>query len=209
MDRSPPPSSNPQSQPQIPSSNTATAPASAPQTHGKPPTSSQQTPQPYKPTPSVRSKARRSSSHRETTAQAASAAPSSHRSHHGRSAGSGQSAASDNNGQEGQVQGQGQVQPQQQSRYAFLRSKTTLEMRRTPPIPRNEDGLPFVTPVQRYEINLLFMEDVLKVCFGVFCDLTNRLPRLYYLYSRPPFPVIILKRLPSSFFNYYLSKAYA
>lgn len=45
---------------------------------------------------------------------------------------------------------------------AFLRSKTTLDMRTSKQIVRNSDGVPFVTPVQRYELTLLLMEDVLK-----------------------------------------------
>ncbi|KAK5638030.1 hypothetical protein RI129_012325 [Pyrocoelia pectoralis] len=45
----------------------------------------------------------------------------------------------------------------------FVRSKTSLDMRSgSKIILRNEDGIPFVTPLQRYEISLLLMEDVLK-----------------------------------------------
>ncbi|KAF5306578.1 hypothetical protein FQR65_LT07305 [Abscondita terminalis] len=45
----------------------------------------------------------------------------------------------------------------------FLRSKTSLDMRsNAKTILRNEDGIPFVTPLQRYEISLLLMEDILK-----------------------------------------------
>ncbi|KAK4878430.1 hypothetical protein RN001_010936 [Aquatica leii] len=45
----------------------------------------------------------------------------------------------------------------------FLRSKTSLDMRTSmKTILRNEDGIPFVTPLQRYEISLLLMEDILK-----------------------------------------------
>lgn len=45
----------------------------------------------------------------------------------------------------------------------FLRSKTSLDMRTSSKtILRNEDGIPFVTPLQRYEISLLLIEDVLK-----------------------------------------------
>ncbi|KAF5284605.1 hypothetical protein FQA39_LY16963 [Lamprigera yunnana] len=45
----------------------------------------------------------------------------------------------------------------------FLRSKTSLDMRTSAKvILRNEDGIPFVTPLQRYEISLLLMEDILK-----------------------------------------------
>lgn len=54
--------------------------------------------------------------------------------------------------------------PQQQSQkaYTFLRSKTTLDMRNPKQILRNTDGIPFVTPLQRYELTLLLMEDILK-----------------------------------------------
>lgn len=46
----------------------------------------------------------------------------------------------------------------------LLRSKTTLDMRsnNAKRILRNEDGVPYVTPLQRYELQLLLMEDVLK-----------------------------------------------
>lgn len=45
----------------------------------------------------------------------------------------------------------------------LLRSKTALDMRTSAKtILRNEDGIPFVTPLQRYEISLLLMEDILK-----------------------------------------------
>lgn len=46
-------------------------------------------------------------------------------------------------------------------KYNFLRSKTSLDLR-IKPIQRNEDGLPFVTPIQRYELTLLLIEDILK-----------------------------------------------
>lgn len=46
--------------------------------------------------------------------------------------------------------------------HTFLRSKTTLDMRNPKQILRNPDGVPFVTPLQRYELTLLLMEDVLK-----------------------------------------------
>lgn len=44
----------------------------------------------------------------------------------------------------------------------FLRSKTSLDFRSSKQILRNEDGIPFVTPLQRYELTLLLMEDILK-----------------------------------------------
>lgn len=46
-------------------------------------------------------------------------------------------------------------------KYHFLRSKTSLDLR-VKPIQRNEDGIPYVTPIQRYELTLLLMEDILK-----------------------------------------------
>ncbi|CAG9818696.1 unnamed protein product [Phaedon cochleariae] len=48
--------------------------------------------------------------------------------------------------------------------YKFLRSKTTLDIRATTSkqIIRNEDGIPYVTPIQRYELQLLMIEDILK-----------------------------------------------
>ncbi|KAI4454752.1 tipa [Holotrichia oblita] len=46
-------------------------------------------------------------------------------------------------------------------RYHFLRSKTSLDLR-VKPIQRNADGIPYVTPIQRYELTLLLMEDILK-----------------------------------------------
>jgi serine/threonine protein phosphatase PrpC len=51
--------------------------------------------------------------------------------------------------------------------YKFLRSKTTIEVRAgsggiSRQIARNEDGIPYVTPLQRYELQLLLIEDVLK-----------------------------------------------
>lgn len=48
--------------------------------------------------------------------------------------------------------------------YRFLRSKTTIDMRTNAlkPILRNEDGIPYVSPLQRYELQLLFMEDILR-----------------------------------------------
>ncbi|CAG9854449.1 unnamed protein product [Phyllotreta striolata] len=48
--------------------------------------------------------------------------------------------------------------------YKFLRSKTAIDMRSSNArhIARNEDGVPFVTPIQRYELQLLLMEDILK-----------------------------------------------
>lgn len=51
---------------------------------------------------------------------------------------------------------------------AFLRSKTSLDLgakqaaaQSAAQIKRNEDGLPFVTPLQKYELTLLLMEDIL------------------------------------------------
>lgn len=46
-------------------------------------------------------------------------------------------------------------------KHTFLRSKTSLDMK-TRPILRNEEGIPYITPIQRYELTLLLMEDVLK-----------------------------------------------
>lgn len=46
-------------------------------------------------------------------------------------------------------------------KYTFLRSKTSLDMK-TKPIIRNDEGIPFVMPMQRYELTLLLMEDILK-----------------------------------------------
>ncbi|CAH1102096.1 unnamed protein product [Psylliodes chrysocephalus] len=48
--------------------------------------------------------------------------------------------------------------------YKFLRSKTTVDMRSSnvKHIVRNEDGVPYITPIQRYELQLLLMEDILK-----------------------------------------------
>lgn len=48
--------------------------------------------------------------------------------------------------------------------YRFLRSKTTIDMRSnaSKPILRNDDGIPYVSPMQRYELQLLFMEDILR-----------------------------------------------
>ncbi|KAJ8964216.1 hypothetical protein NQ314_005045 [Rhamnusium bicolor] len=48
--------------------------------------------------------------------------------------------------------------------YKFLRSKTTLDIRpsNTKQILRNEDGIPYVTPIQRYQLQLLLIEDILK-----------------------------------------------
>ncbi|XP_018561735.1 PP2C-like domain-containing protein CG9801 isoform X2 [Anoplophora glabripennis] len=48
--------------------------------------------------------------------------------------------------------------------YKFLRSKTSLDIRSSnlKQILRNEDGIPYITPIQRYELQLLLMEDVLK-----------------------------------------------
>ncbi|GLV36786.1 suppressor of sable [Carabus blaptoides fortunei] len=48
-------------------------------------------------------------------------------------------------------------------KYGFLRSKTSVDLK--PPqkiIQRNEDGLPYVTPIQKYELTLLLIEDILK-----------------------------------------------
>lgn len=51
--------------------------------------------------------------------------------------------------------------------YKFLRSKTTIEVRSATTsyshqVTRNEEGIPYVTPIQRYELQLLLMEDVLR-----------------------------------------------
>lgn len=48
--------------------------------------------------------------------------------------------------------------------YKFLRSKTTIDIRSSnaKPIVRNEDGIPYITPNQRYDLQLLLMEDILK-----------------------------------------------
>lgn len=48
------------------------------------------------------------------------------------------------------------------SKYNFLRSKTSLEMKPARIFPRNEEGLPYVSPIQKYEIQLLLIEDILK-----------------------------------------------
>ncbi|XP_031331549.1 PP2C-like domain-containing protein CG9801 isoform X2 [Photinus pyralis] len=54
-------------------------------------------------------------------------------------------------------------QPPVKTGATFARSKTSLDMRAGAKIIlRNEDGVPFVSPVQRYEISLLLMEDILK-----------------------------------------------
>ena len=45
--------------------------------------------------------------------------------------------------------------------YKFFRSKTSLDLR-AKFICRNEEGIPFVTPIQRYELTLLLMEDILR-----------------------------------------------
>ncbi|XP_060532731.1 PP2C-like domain-containing protein CG9801 isoform X2 [Cylas formicarius] len=48
--------------------------------------------------------------------------------------------------------------------YKLLKSKTSLDFRASshkPQILRNKDGVPYVTPLQRYELQLLLMEDVL------------------------------------------------
>lgn len=52
--------------------------------------------------------------------------------------------------------------------FSFLRSKTLVDFRpqtasvAKSQIARNNDGVPFVTPLQRYELTLLLMEDILK-----------------------------------------------
>lgn len=53
---------------------------------------------------------------------------------------------------------------QSSTRYRFLRSKTTIDMRSNAlkSILRNDDGIPYVNPIQRYELQLLLMEDILK-----------------------------------------------
>lgn len=59
---------------------------------------------------------------------------------------------------------QNQTQTQGQKGFALLRSKTALDFRSSShkSIPRNPDGLPYITPVQKYEITLLMIEDILK-----------------------------------------------
>ncbi|XP_065173169.1 PP2C-like domain-containing protein CG9801 isoform X2 [Atheta coriaria] len=59
---------------------------------------------------------------------------------------------------------QSQSQTQGQKGFALLRSKTALDFRSSSHklIPRNPDGLPYITPVQKYEITLLMIEDILK-----------------------------------------------
>lgn len=58
------------------------------------------------------------------------------------------------------------LDPRQKSQtHKFLKSKTSLDLRSSHhkiQIPRNVDGIPFVTPYQRYELQLLLMEDILK-----------------------------------------------
>lgn len=51
--------------------------------------------------------------------------------------------------------------------FRLMKAKTSLELRsytqtQKNHILRNEDGLPFVSPIQRYELQLLLMEDILK-----------------------------------------------
>lgn len=50
--------------------------------------------------------------------------------------------------------------------YKFLKSKTSLDLRPSHTskvsILRNDDGIPYVTPFQRYELQLLLMEDIIK-----------------------------------------------
>lgn len=52
--------------------------------------------------------------------------------------------------------------------FRLTKAKTSLELRsytqtqKNHVILRNEDGLPFVSPIQRYELQLLLMEDILK-----------------------------------------------
>ncbi|GJQ85952.1 hypothetical protein Trydic_g21800 [Trypoxylus dichotomus] len=53
------------------------------------------------------------------------------------------------------------VEPPTGQKYNFLRSKTSLDLR-AKPIQRNEDGIPYVSPIQRYELTLLLIEDILK-----------------------------------------------
>lgn len=55
--------------------------------------------------------------------------------------------------------------PSNTQTHKLLRSKTMLEGAKPPiveHIVRNEDGIPYVTPVQRYELQLLLIEDVLR-----------------------------------------------
>ncbi|KRT80503.1 hypothetical protein AMK59_7283 [Oryctes borbonicus] len=53
------------------------------------------------------------------------------------------------------------AEPRSGQKYNFLRSKTSLDLR-VKTIQRNEDGIPYVTPIQRYELTLLLIEDILK-----------------------------------------------
>lgn len=56
------------------------------------------------------------------------------------------------------------AQSNAQKGYKFLRSRTSLDFRSNSAkqILRNDEGIPFVTPLQRYELTLLLMEDVLR-----------------------------------------------
>ncbi|XP_066148710.1 PP2C-like domain-containing protein CG9801 isoform X1 [Euwallacea fornicatus] len=48
--------------------------------------------------------------------------------------------------------------------YRIMKAKTSLDLRSQSKIQitRNEDGVPYVTPIQRYELQLLLMEDILR-----------------------------------------------
>nr|XP_023018772.1 PP2C-like domain-containing protein CG9801 [Leptinotarsa decemlineata] len=70
----------------------------------------------------------------------------------------------------------------------FSRSKTTIDIRASTSkqILRNEDGVPYITPVQRYELQLLLIEDILKN--GISgkdspCNLAKRLCEILISYT--------------------------
>nr|XP_022899738.1 PP2C-like domain-containing protein CG9801 isoform X2 [Onthophagus taurus] len=60
------------------------------------------------------------------------------------------------------------ISNREKSNYNFLRSKTSIDLRKPTLsqkniiIQRNSEGLPFITPIQRYDLTLLLMEDILK-----------------------------------------------
>ncbi|XP_044260360.1 PP2C-like domain-containing protein CG9801 isoform X1 [Tribolium madens] len=59
-----------------------------------------------------------------------------------------------------------QISSQNKEGQKFSRSKTTIEVRPgggvRHHVARNEEGIPYVTPLQRYELQLLLIEDVLR-----------------------------------------------
>lgn len=71
--------------------------------------------------------------------------------------------------------------------YKFLRSKTTVDMRSSnvKHIVRNEDGVPYITPIQRYELQLLLMEDILKN------GISGKHRQFFGLHLIIPFPVLM------------------